>query len=174
MRPAQIQSEEWPQRAPKLIGSGDDWLNTNGKPLQLEKGKVYLVDFFEYTCVNCLRTLPYLQEWNKRYAKDGLVIIGIHTPEFDFAKDKANVAQAVKRLGITWPVVVDSQYANWNAYRNSFWPRKYFVDAKGRIIADHAGEGGLCGKRSANPEAAPAGASRHQVWKSHGRRARYR
>ncbi len=139
--PDQLESENWPQPAPKLIGGPEDWLNTDGKPLRLEKGKVYLIDFWEYTCVNCLRTLPYLKEWNQRYAQDGLVIIGIHTPEFAFAKDHRNVAAAVKKLGITWPVLIDSEYKNWNAYHNVFWPRKYFINARGQIVADHAGEG---------------------------------
>ena len=141
-QPAQIASENWPQQAPKLVGTGADWINTDGKPLQIEKGKVYIVDFWEYTCVNCIRTFPYLKEWNRKYAKDGLVIIGVHTPEFKFAKDRANVANAVKKYDITWPVVNDSAYNNWQAFRNSFWPRKYFVNSKGEIVADHAGEGG--------------------------------
>lgn len=140
--PARVQSEVWPQPAPLLVGSANDWLNTNGKPLKIEKGKVYLIDFWEYTCVNCIRTLPYLKKWNQRYAKDGLVIIGIHTPEFKFAKDRANVARAVKKFGIDWPVLIDSDYANWTAFANSFWPRKYFIDGKSIIVADHAGEGG--------------------------------
>lgn len=133
----------WPQPAPKLIGGPDDWLNTDGKPLQIKKGTVYLLDFFEYTCVNCQRTLPYLKEWNRRYAKDGLVIIGIHTPEFKFAKDPRNVAEAIKRLGITWPVLIDSDYRNWLTYQgqNGVWPRKYFINARGNIVSDHAGEG---------------------------------
>ena len=140
--PAQIASDQWPQIAPKLIGASAEWINTDGKPLQIEKGKVYIIDFWEYTCINCLRTLPYLKEWNSRYAKDGLVIIGVHTPEFKFAKDRANVAAAVKKYGIIWPVVNDSAYRNWQAYRNTFWPRKYFIDSKGMVVADHAGEGG--------------------------------
>lgn len=139
--PFQITSVNWPQRAPEFHGSAKDWINTNGKQLQFQHGKVYLIDFWEYTCVNCLRTLPYLKEWNTRYSKDGLVIVGIHTPEFAFAHNYDNVLQAVKRLGISWPVLVDSQYENWNAYRNSYWPRDYFVDANGNIVADHAGEG---------------------------------
>jgi thiol-disulfide isomerase/thioredoxin len=141
-QPTQLTSEQWPQPAPQLIGNANDWLNTDGKPLQIQKGKVYLIDFWEYTCVNCLRTLPYLKQWNTRYAKDGLVIVGIHTPEFKFAKDRANVAAAVKKYGITWPVVNDSAYNNWQAYHNTFWPRKYFIDSKGQVVADHAGEGG--------------------------------
>ena len=140
--PTQIASENWPQPAPELIGAPQDWLNTDGKPLKLKKGVVYIIDFWEYTCVNCLRTLPYLKAWNARYAKDGLVIVGIHTPEFKFAKDRANVAAAVKKYGITWPVVNDSAYNNWQAYHNTFWPRKYFVDSQGQVVADHAGEGG--------------------------------
>ena len=140
--PAQIASDQWPQIAPELIGAPQEWLNTGGKALKLEKGKVYVIDFWEYTCINCLRTLPYLKEWNSRYAKYGLVIIGVHTPEFKFAKDRANVAAAVKKYGITWPVVNDSAYQNWQAYRNTFWPRKYFIDSKGIVVADHAGEGG--------------------------------
>lgn len=143
---AQVQSENWPQPAPRFYGTAKDWLNTNGQALDLkqllESGHVVLIDFWEYTCVNCLRTLPYLKAWNDRYAKDGLVIVGIHTPEFRFARDPANVAAAVKRLGITWPVLIDSDYRNWNAYHNNFWPRHYFIDMHGYIVADHAGEGG--------------------------------
>lgn len=140
---AHLTGGDWPQPAPRLQGSPADWLNTDGKPLQIEKGKVYVIDFFEYTCVNCLRTLPYLKEWQKRYAKDGLVIIGIHTPEFAFARDRKNVADAVKRLEITWPVLIDSRYRNWTTWqgKQGVWPRKYFVDARGRVVADHSGEG---------------------------------
>ncbi|WP_082627826.1 redoxin family protein [Chthonomonas calidirosea] len=142
----QIQSENWPQPAPRFYGTAQDWLNTGGKALDLKQllqsGHVVLIDFWEYTCVNCLRTLPYLKAWNQRYAKDGLVIIGIHTPEFRFAHNRSNVAAAVKRLGITWPVLVDSNYENWNAYHNNFWPRDYFINMHGYIVADHAGEGG--------------------------------
>ncbi|HLK55084.1 MAG TPA: redoxin domain-containing protein [Chthonomonadaceae bacterium] len=139
---AHAQDSDPPDRAPQFVGTTEDWINS--KPLKISdlRGKVVLVDFWEYTCVNCIRTLPYLKEWNKRYAKDGLVIIGIHTPEFEFAKDRKNVAQAVKKLGITWPVLVDSDYKNWQAYNNSYWPRKYFIDASGKIVANHAGEGG--------------------------------
>lgn len=135
------QQDPWPQPAIQPIGTPADWLNTDGKPIHIERGKVYVIDFWEYTCVNCLRTLPYLREWNKRYAKYGLVIIGIHTPEFEFARDPKNVAAAVKRLDITWPVLIDSDYKNWNAYRNNFWPREFFVNSRSMIVADHSGEG---------------------------------
>src|SRR5579884_1605517 len=142
--PQELQSNHWPQPAPEFHGTAADWLNTDGKALSIQElvksGHVVLVDFWEYTCVNCLRTLPYLQEWNKRYAKDGLVIVGIHTPEFQFAKDPHNVAEAVKRLGITWPVLIDSDYHNWNAYHNGGWPHKFFINDRGLIVADHFGE----------------------------------
>jgi thiol-disulfide isomerase/thioredoxin len=144
--PQQLDSDSWPQPAPIFHATAQDWINTDGKPIDMadliKQRKTVLVDFWEYTCVNCIRTLPYLKEWNKRYAKDGLVIVGIHTPEFAFARDHGNVAAAVKRLGITWPVLVDSNYNNWNAYHNTFWPRKYFIDYKGEIVEDHSGEGG--------------------------------
>jgi len=129
-------------RAPELTGKEADWLNS--KPLKIRdlKGKAILVDFWEYTCVNCIRTLPYLREWHKRYAKDGLVIIGIHTPEFAFAKDPYNVAEAVRRFGLTYPILIDSGYVNWQAFANHYWPMKYLIDPGGYIIYTHAGEGG--------------------------------
>jgi thiol-disulfide isomerase/thioredoxin len=144
--PQALTSDAWPQKAPELIGTDADWLNTNGKALSLRElarlHRPVLIDFWEYTCVNCLRTLPYLKEWNRRYAKLGLVIIGIHTPEFRFAHDRNNVATAVKDLGIDWPVLVDSDYKNWNAFGNNYWPRHYFIDIHGNIVEDHSGEGG--------------------------------
>jgi thiol-disulfide isomerase/thioredoxin len=131
-------------RAPAFIGSAEDWLNTDGKPVQWKPGDVILVDFWEYTCVNCIRTLPYLKAWYARYAKDGLVIVGIHTPEFAFARERANVAAAVKRFGLTYPILVDSDYKNWFAWQGEqgYWPRKFLVDFRGNVVYDHAGEGG--------------------------------
>ncbi len=128
------------RKAPELEG-GIGWINS--KPLKLSelKGKVILIDFFEYTCVNCLRTLPYLKEWHKRYADKGLVIIGVHTPEFDFSAEFKNVENAVKELGIEYPVVVDSKYEIWNKFKNQFWPRKFLVDKDGVVRYDHVGEG---------------------------------
>lgn len=135
-------------QAPELIGGESAWRNTGGKVLRLggpdgllKKGPV-LIDFWEYTCVNCLRTLPYLSEWHKRYAPLGLTIVGIHTPEFDFAKKPENVEKAAKELGVVWPVLLDSEYRNWNSFRNNFWPRKYLLESTARITYDHAGEGG--------------------------------
>lgn len=131
-----------PVRAPEFIGGSSVWLNSPKLTMASLKGRLVLVDFWEYTCVNCIRTLPYVKQWHERYHDLGLVVVGIHTPEFEFAKSARNVAQAVKRFGITYPVLIDSDYANWRAYANSYWPRKYLIDSTGRIVYDHAGEGG--------------------------------
>lgn len=101
-----------------------------------------LVDFWTYSCINCLRTLPYLNSWHEKYAKEGLVIIGVHTPEFDFEKDRDNVLAAVEKYGIQYAVVQDNDYATWRAYGNRYWPHKYLIGADGRIRYDHIGEGG--------------------------------
>lgn len=126
--------------APDLAG-GTKWLNS--KPLSIRdlRGKVVLVDFWEYTCVNCIRTMPYLKEWWRRYKDKGLVIVGVHTPEFQFARGTDNVTEAVKRFGLEYPIVVDSDYAIWKAYGNNFWPAKYLVDAQGTVRYYHFGEG---------------------------------
>jgi thiol-disulfide isomerase/thioredoxin len=130
-----VNAPEFPEYGP------DRWINS--EPLTMEglKGKIVLIDFWEYTCVNCIRTLPYVTEWYRRYADHGLVIIGVHTPEFEFGKDRANVARAVREFGIEYPVVLDNDYEIWRAYANRYWPRKYIVNADGKIVYDHAGEG---------------------------------
>jgi len=117
------------------------WINTPALTPQNLRGKVVLVDFWEYTCINCLRTLPYLREWYRRYANDGLVIVGVHTPEFKFSSLAKNVADAAKRLGVTWPVVLDSDHAVWERYHNSIWPHEYLYDQNGRLIESVEGEG---------------------------------
>ena len=125
---------------PPLDGLGP-WFN--GPPLtnrQL-KGKVVLIDFWTYSCINCLRTLPYLEAWDSKYRKDGLVIIGVHAPEFAFEREPANVAKAVQDLGVRYPVALDNKYVLWNALHNQYWPAHYFVDAQGRIRYFHHGEG---------------------------------
>jgi thiol-disulfide isomerase/thioredoxin len=127
--------------APELRGISR-WQNSAPLSLAELRGKVVLVDFWTYSCVNCVRTLPSLKAWHERYAAAGLVIIGVHTPEFAFEKDEANVADAVARFGITYPVALDNDYATWNAYRNEYWPAHYFIDAKGNIRYHHFGEGG--------------------------------
>lgn len=104
--------------------------------------KVILVEFWTYSCINCQRVIPYLNEWYDKYNDDGLVIVGIHTPEFDFEKDFDNVKRAVEKYGIEWPVVLDNDYSTWTAYQNRYWPRKYLIDIDGYIVYDHIGEGG--------------------------------
>jgi thiol-disulfide isomerase/thioredoxin len=118
------------------------WINSPPLTMKELRGKVVVIDFWEYTCVNCIRTLPYVTEWHRRYADHGVVIVGVHTPEFEFGKDRANVARAVEEFGIEYPVVLDSDYEIWRAYANSYWPRKYIVGRDGKIIYDHVGEGG--------------------------------
>ncbi len=104
--------------------------------------KVILVDFWTYSCINCQRTLPYLTDWYKKYKDQGLEIIGVHTPEFDFEKDPTNVDMAIAKYGIRYPVVQDNDYGTWNAYGNRYWPHHYLIDIDGYIVDDHIGEGG--------------------------------
>jgi thiol-disulfide isomerase/thioredoxin len=118
--------------------------NNNNSPLTLSalKGKVILVDFWTYSCINCIRTIPHLNDWNQKYADKGLMIVGVHSPEFEFEKNYDNVKAAVQRLGITYPVILDSDHGTWNAYGNQYWPRDYLIDSQGYIRHNHIGEGG--------------------------------
>ena len=117
------------------------WLNSPPLTMAGLKGKVVVVDFWTYSCINCLRSIPYVEAWAKRYAGQGLVVIGVHTPEFAFERQEDNVRKAVKDLGVTYPVAVDSDWKIWNAFHNQYWPAHYFIDAKGRIRHTHFGEG---------------------------------
>ncbi len=129
--------------APGFTGN-QAWLNTPGdRPLTLQKlrGKVVLVDFWTYSCINCLRTLPYLEAWYRTYAKDGLVIVGVHTPEFAFEHDLSNVRRATHEYGVKYPVALDNDYATWNAYGNQYWPAEYLLDARGHVREAKFGEG---------------------------------
>ncbi len=126
-------------RAPRLPASAGPWLNA--APLTGWRG-VTLVDFWTYSCINCLRTLPALRAWHARYAAHGLTILGVHTPEFSFEHEPANVARALRELGIAYPVVLDNERAIWSAFANRAWPHRYLIDANGRIVHGHAGEGG--------------------------------
>jgi cytochrome c biogenesis protein CcdA/thiol-disulfide isomerase/thioredoxin len=117
------------------------WLNSPPLTRDEMKGKVVVVDFWTYSCINCLRSIPYVEAWAQKYKNDGLVVIGVHTPEFAFEKDQANVAKAVKDLKITYPVAIDSNYAIWKAFKNEYWPAHYFIDARGVIRYHHFGEG---------------------------------
>jgi thiol-disulfide isomerase/thioredoxin len=118
-----------------------DWINTQPLSKESLKGKVVLVDFWTYSCINCLRSLPYVKAWHDKYKDLGLVVVGVHTPEFDFERERVNVAQRMEKLGITYPVAMDNDMAVWNAFRNQYWPAHYFVDANGRIRYHHFGEG---------------------------------
>jgi cytochrome c biogenesis protein CcdA/thiol-disulfide isomerase/thioredoxin len=117
------------------------WLNTPGLSMDALRGKVVLVDFWTYSCINCLRTLPYIEKWDERYRSKGLVIVGVHTPEFRFEHDLGNVRAAVKRLGVRYPVALDNDYGTWDAYGNKYWPADYLVDQTGRVRHIHIGEG---------------------------------
>jgi thiol-disulfide isomerase/thioredoxin len=122
----------------------DHWLNTRGeRPLTLSglRGKVVLVDFWTYSCINCLRTLPYLKGWDARYRSKGLVIVGVHTPEFAFEHDLGNVRSAVARYGVRYPVALDNADGTWNAYGNQYWPADYLLDRDGHVRHVHFGEG---------------------------------
>ena len=129
------------KKAPEFTGI-TSYINTNATELSDLKGKVVLVDFWTYSCINCIRTLPYLVDWNQKYSDKGLVIVGVHSPEFEFEKNIDNVKQAVTRFGIKYPVLLDNDHGTWNAFQNSYWPRKYLVDSEGYIRYDHIGEGG--------------------------------
>jgi thiol-disulfide isomerase/thioredoxin len=131
--PASGPMPEFPAAAP--------WLNS--KPLTREqlRGKVVVVDFWTYSCINCLRAMPYINAWYARYKDAGLVIVGVHSPEFGFEKDSANVRMAIAKFGIKYPIVLDNDFAIWKAYNNRFWPAHFFIDAKGVIRGHHFGEG---------------------------------
>jgi thiol-disulfide isomerase/thioredoxin len=126
---------------PPLNGIGP-WINS--PPLTREgiRGKVVVIDFWTYSCINCLRSVPYVSGWYRRYARDGLVVIGVHAPEFAFERNFDNVKKAVSDLGIRYPVALDNDWTLWRALHNNYWPAHYFVDAKGRVRYHHFGEGG--------------------------------
>lgn len=130
-------------KAPEFVDN-QRWFNTPGdRPLTLQglRGRVVLVDFWTYSCINCIRTLPYLKAWDAKYRKDGLTIVGVHTPEFPFEKEAGNVEAAIDENGIRYPVAQDNDQATWNAYGNQYWPAEYFVDAEGNVRYVHFGEG---------------------------------
>lgn len=128
------------QPAPGFVGL-DGWINSAPLTLPELRGKVVLVDFWTFSCVNCVRTLPHLAHLQQSYGHSGLVIIGMHSPEFDFEKVAANVQGAVRRLRVTWPVALDSQMSTWNAYGNQYWPAEYLIDQTGKVALIHDGEG---------------------------------
>ncbi|MEW6342838.1 MAG: thioredoxin family protein [Pseudomonadota bacterium] len=126
--------------APEFTGI-DKWLNSDPLTMQQLRGKVVLVDFWTYTCINCIHVLPYVKTWNQKYKDQGLVVVGVHTPEYPFERNTDNVKAAIKRFDITFPVAQDNRYATWGAYNNQYWPAFYLVDKKGHVVYTHFGEG---------------------------------
>lgn len=128
-------------RARELMPSGG-FVNTDGITIADSVGtKVILIDFWTYSCINCQRTLPYLTAWHKKYKDQGFEIVGVHTPEFEFEKNRENVVRATQQFGVAYPVVLDNDYGTWNAYGNRYWPHKYLIDIDGFVVYDHIGEG---------------------------------
>jgi len=123
------------------LSGATDWINSPPLTSDQLKGKVVLVDFWTYSCINCLRTLPYVKAWAQKYKDSGLVVIGVHTPEFPFEKDLSNVQKAVHDFGITYPVAMDNNNKIWNAFSNQYWPAHYFIDVNGNVRYHHFGEG---------------------------------
>ena len=126
---------------PSLSGAVQ-WLNSPALNAEDLRGKVVLVDFWTYDCINCQHTLPYVKEWEKKYAKEGLLVIGVHTPEYGYERIIENVREQVQKLGITYPVAIDNNYAIWRNFDNQYWPAHYLIDAKGQVRYSHFGEGG--------------------------------
>jgi thiol-disulfide isomerase/thioredoxin len=126
--------------APEFTGI-ERWLNSPPLTLSALRGKVVLVDFWTYSCINCLRTLPHVNRWATTYKAQGLVVVGVHTPEYAFERSSANVQAALRRLDVAHPVAQDNRYATWKAYGNQYWPAVYLVDARGQIRFKHFGEG---------------------------------
>jgi thiol-disulfide isomerase/thioredoxin len=126
--------------APEFAGI-DQWLNSPPLTMAGLRGKVVLIDFWTYACINCLRTLPHINRWARTYRHEGLVVVGVHTPEFPFERSTANLQTAMQRFGVKHPVAQDNSYRTWKAYNNKYWPATYLVDANGRIQYQHVGEG---------------------------------
>lgn len=137
------------QEPPSIVGSSPlyglsratGWINSAPLTAKQLRGKVVLVDFWTNSCINCLRSLPYVEAWAKKYEDSGLVVIGVHTPELDFEKESPNVQKAVQKFGVTYPIALDSNHAIWDAFHNEYWPAHYFIDAKGKVRFEHFGEG---------------------------------
>lgn len=137
--------------APNFVGIAA-WINSGPLNITSLRGKVVLVDFWTYSCINCIRTIPYLNAWYAKYASEGLVIVGVHTPEFSFEKNLTNVEAAVKAFGIKYPVALDSNDATWNAYNNQYWPADYLIDKSGNIRYETIGEGNYAATETAIQE----------------------
>jgi Thiol-disulfide isomerase and thioredoxins len=127
-------------QAPEFAGI-DHWFNSPPLTMAGLRGKVVLIDFWAYSCINCVRAMPHVEHWYETYRDKGLVVVGVHSPEFDFEHDPANVQAAVKRLGVTYPVAMDGHMDTWQAWHNQYWPAEYLVDRNGQLIGHHYGEG---------------------------------
>lgn len=137
-----------PYQAPEIRGI-NNWINSNPLTIAELKGKVVLLDFWTYSCINCIRTQPYLNEWYESYRKDGFEILGVHAPEFAFEKVEKNVQSEVKKAKILYPVALDNSFATWNAYGNQYWPARYLIDKEGKVRYTHFGEGDYDGTEAA-------------------------
>ena len=126
--------------APEFTGI-DKWLNSDPLTMQQLRGKVVLVDFWTFDCINCVNTLPHVKDWHQKYKDQGLVVVGVHTPEFPHERSTDNVKAAIKRFDIRYPVAQDNRYATWTAYNNRYWPAVYLIDKKGKVVYSHFGEG---------------------------------
>jgi len=135
-------------KAPELIGL-NSWINSEPLSLKGLRGKVVLVDFWTYSCINCIRTLPHTAEWYKKYKDDGFVLLGIHSPEFEFEKDRDNVAEQVKNYKVEYPIALDNNHSTWRAFKNQYWPAHYLIDVEGNIRYTHFGEGNYAETESA-------------------------
>ncbi|KVC22567.1 thioredoxin family protein [Burkholderia pseudomultivorans] len=127
--------------APDFTGI-ERWHNSAPLTLDQLRGKVVLVDFWTYSCINCIHTIPYVKDWDRKYRDQGLVVVGVHTPEYPFERDAGNVADAIRRFDIRYPVAQDNRYATWRAYDNQYWPALYLIDASGKVVYTRYGEGG--------------------------------
>jgi thiol-disulfide isomerase/thioredoxin len=137
---SQVKSTSAGRVAPNFVGI-NAWLNSGPLNITDLRGKVVLVDFWTYACINCIRSLPHVTRLYDIYKDKGLVVVGIHTPEFPFEKATSNVQAAIKRFEIAYPVAQDNEFSTWNAYRNRYWPAQYMIDKSGKIVFEHAGEG---------------------------------
>ncbi|MFD0323302.1 thioredoxin family protein [Lysobacter gummosus] len=129
------------RKAPEFEGI-DRWINSPPLTMAGLRGKVVLVEFWTYSCINCIHVMPYVKQWHHRYQPAGLTVIGVHTPEYGYEKIPRNVDAAVKRFGIEYPVAQDNAFATWNAYHNRYWPALYLIDRDGHVVYEHFGEGG--------------------------------
>ncbi|HKA90576.1 MAG TPA: redoxin domain-containing protein [Haliangiales bacterium] len=128
--------------APLPAFTVERWVNSAPLTPDALRGKVVLVDFWEYTCVNCIRTLPFVRAWHRDYASAGLVVVGVHAPEFDFGKRAENIDRGIREHGLTYPIAIDNDFATWEAFHNQSWPAKYLFDARGKLVKSWMGEGG--------------------------------